>query len=294
MSTAVMPESRSVTALAKVEARRYARHPVFLVGLALWVLTSVISVNHELEDLYGQGVIPAFFLGVFGMVVGYRHTRSMERSAEAVETVPVPVTTRVAALLVAAAVPAVLGLVSGLLMVFVSDVKADWVYGTWGAGDRVAILLGQSVVTAAGGALLGIAAARWLRFPGAVVVAPVVVVTWVVVTNGWAASNQNATSWLIGRMLSPFAFFTTIDTDHPRHAIESWRGDPWFFLLWLVLLCVFAAVVALLKGAEGETRATLKRALAVVVVLALASCALAVLTGPDHATRRDVTGVSRI
>ena len=294
MATTTATSSR-VAALAKVEAKRYVRHPVFLVGAALWAVTTVMSVNHVLEDFYGQGVIPAFFLGVFGMVVGFRLTRAMERSAEAVASVPVPVSARVGALLTSVAVPAVLGAVSLLAMLAFADVKGDWVYGTWSASDRFAILLSQTVVAAVGGPLLGIACARWLRFPGAIVVAPVVVVTWVIVTNGFAASNQDATSWLVLRMLSPFAFFTTIDTDPGvPHAIESWRGDPWCFLIWAVLLCALAALVALLKGSEGEARTTLKRALVLVVVAAIASSALAVATGADHATKRDVHGVTRI
>jgi len=294
MATTTATSSR-VVALAKVEIGRYLRHPVFLLGAALWAVTTVMSVNHVLEDFYGQAVIPAFFLGVFGMVVGFRLTRSMERSAEAVATVPVPVTARVGALIASVAVPAVLGLASLLAMLALADVKGDWAYGTWSTGDRFAILLSQSVVAAVGGPLLGIACARWMRFAGAIVVAPVAVVTWVIVTNGYAASNQDATSWLAMRMFAPFAFFTTIDTDPGvPHAIESWRGDPWCFLVWTVLLCVVAAVVALLKGAEGTTRTALRRALAVVVVVALGSYALAVATGPDHATKRDIHGVTRV
>ena len=100
---------------------------------------------------------------------------------------------------------------------------------------------------------------------------------------------------MLGDTNSPFAFFTTLDTDPGKpHAVESWRGNPWFFLLWVLLLCAFAAVVALLKDAEGATAASLRRALVVVVVLALASFALAVVTGPDHASISSSTGTSRL
>jgi hypothetical protein len=278
-----------VTALAKAEMKRYARHPVFLVGAALWAFTSIISLNHTLEDFYGQAVIPAFFLGVFGIVVGFRLTRSMERAAEAVSTVPVPASARVRALLASTAVPALLGLVSCVAILSLSDVKGEWAYGTWSPSQRFAIILGQSLVAAVGGPLLGIAAACWLRFPGAVVVPLVVVVTWVVMANGYYASgHQDSTGWLATRLFSPFAFFTTLDTDGV-HRVESWRGNPWFYLAFLVLLCVLAALVALAKGGE---QSGLTRAVAAVVVAALACFALSVVTGQDRTTVRSPAGVS--
>lgn len=288
MTAVQMTGGPQVTALAKVEMKRYARHPVFLVGAVLWAITTVMSVNHTLEDFYGQGVIPGFFLGVFGIAVGFRLTRSMERAAEAVATVPIPASARVRALLASTAVPAVLGLLSCLAILGLSDVKGDWAYGTWTPSQRFAIVLGQSVVAAVGGPLLGIAAARWLRFPGAVVVPLVVVVTWVVMGNGYYASgHQDSTGWLAARLFSPFAFFTTLDTDG-THRVESWRGSPWYYLAFLVLLCVLAALVAL---AKDEPRA-LSRGIAAVVVAALACFALSVVTGPDRTTVRSPAGVS--
>jgi hypothetical protein len=282
-----------MSALAKVETLRYARHPVFLIGAALAAVITVVSVNHVTDDVYSPPVNTAFFLGVFGMIVGFRLTRSLERSAETMASAPVSVQERVGALLVACLLPAALGLVSGIAMLTLPDVKGDWVYGTWSGSDRAAIVLGQTALAALGGPLLGVAAARWLRFPGAVLVPVVAVVTWVIVANGWSASNQDSTGWLVARLFSPFAFFTTLDTDGV-HSVESWRGDPWWFLLWLVGLCVIAALVALLKGAEGTTRTTLKRLLVAAVVVALGALTLSVTTGPDHATVHAPKGVSRI
>jgi hypothetical protein len=284
-----------IRALAVVEAKRYALHPVFLVGLVLNAVVLSMALTHHRDSIYEPAVGPAFLLGVFGMVVGYRLARSLERTAEAIASTPVDVGQRVAALCLACLLPATIGLLSGVAILVFGQQNGDWGYGTWAGHERVAIILGQTAVASLGGPLLGIATARWLRFPGAVVVAPLVVVTWAIVTNGWTASNQDSTGWLVTRMLSPFAFFHTLDTDTGRpHAVESWRGDPWFFLLWLLLLCAFAAVVAMLKGAQGDTRDRLRRVLGGVVVVALASCALAVVTGPDQATYRDVNGISRI
>lgn len=291
MTTQLEPGSR-VTAMAKVEALRYARHPVFLVGAVLAVVVTVASVNHPTDDVYTPPTNTAFFLGVFGMVVGFRLARSSERSAEAIASAPLSAQERVGALQLACLLPAALGLLSGIALLVLPDVKGSWVYGTWPAHQRVAIVLGQTAVASLGGPLLGIAAARWLRFPGAVVVAPVVVVTWVVVLNARSAWDPSSTGWLAARLLSPFALFHALDTDPGKpHAVESWRGNPWFFLLWLVLLCAAAALLALLKDSEPATRDRLRRLLLVVVVAALAGYALAVATGPDHVTVRDVNGV---
>ena len=288
------PVSDRTGALAGMELRRYARHPVFLIGAVATAITTVMSVAKVTDDIYGPPVIPAFFLGVFGMVVGFRLTRSLERSAEAMTSAPVSMQTRIRALLLACLLPGALGLCAGIAMLTVPDAEGSWVYGTWAGHERLAIVLGQTAVASLGGPLLGIAAARWLRFPGAVVVPIVAVVTWVIVGNGWSASNQDSTGWLIARLFSPFAFFTTLNTDHGPHRVESWRGEPWFFLVWLVLLCVATAIVALLKGAEGDARTSLRRALAITVVAALASLTLAVTTGSDHATERSPAGVTRI
>ena len=292
--TTTMAGSR-VGALAKVEVRRYATHPVFLVGAVLWAVTTAIGVHNTKDDVYSPPMSAAVFLGLFGVVVGFRLTRSLERSAEAVDVMPASLQERVGALLLAALLPGALGLVSAVVCLTVPDVAGDWVYGTWSGGERAAIVLAMAAGSALGGPLLGVMAARWLRFPGAVVVPVVAVSAWGIVGNGWTANNQNSLGWLMVRLFSPFAFFTTLDTDTgTTHAVESWRGNPWFFLLWVLLLCAFAAVVALLKDADGETAASLRRALVVVVVLALASFALAVAAGPDHASLTSPTGTTRL
>jgi hypothetical protein len=283
-----------VGALAKVEVRRYATHPVFLAGAVLWAVTTAIGVHSATDDVYSPPMSAAVFLGLFGVVVGFRLTRSLERAAEAVDVAPASLQERVGALLLASLLPGALGLVSAVVCLTVPNAAGDWVYGTWSDGERAAIVLAMAAGAALGGPLLGVMAARWLRFPGAVVVPVVAVTAWGIVGNGWTANNQDSLGWLLVRLFSPFAFFTTLDTDGGTHRVESWRGNPWFFLLWVLLLCAFAAVVALLKDAEGDTAAALRRALVVVVVLALASFALAVATGPDHASLSTPTGTTRL
>ena len=296
MTTLTSTGSSRVMALARVEARRYLRHPVFLIGALLWAVATAIGIKSTHDDYYAPPMSAAVFLGLFGIVVGFRLTRSLERAAEAVDAAPASMQERVAALLLASVVPGALGIVSAVAMLTLPDVDGDWVYGTWTAADRVAIFFAMAAVCSFGGPLLGVASARWLRFPGAVVVPIVTTVAWVIIGNGWTANNQSSTGWLLARLFSPFSFFTTLDDATPgrQHAVESWRGNPWFYLAWVVLLCAVAAIVALLKGAEGAGRSALVRALAVVVVAALAAFTLAVTTGPDHPTLRSPQGVSRL
>jgi hypothetical protein len=61
--------------LARIEATRYARDPLFLLGLLLGILTSA-GERGPIELDYQ--VIPAFFIGVFGIVVAARLTTSTD------------------------------------------------------------------------------------------------------------------------------------------------------------------------------------------------------------------------
>jgi hypothetical protein len=288
------PATGRLGALARVEALRYARHPVFLIGTALCLLVTWSTMSSPTEDYYTAPMFVAFFLGVFGMVVGFRLTRSLERSAEAIDPAPVSVQQRVGALIAACLLPGAVGLALTLALLVGLDAKADWVLGTWSSVERLPIFLGMGAVSSVGGPLLGVAAARWLRFPGAVVVPVVTVVGWVFLVNGYTSAHQDSTLALVGRMLSPFAFWATQDTQDGPHRVETWRGNPWAHLAVVVLLCVVAALVALLRDAEGPVRETLRKALVVTVLLAVAAVGLAVVTGEDHTTVRSSTGTTGI
>ena len=85
--------SRSaVGPLAVLEARRFARHPLFLVGVALLVLSTAPELFADPVNvgLMGQPIVPAMTLGVFGLVVAARLTRSSQRSLETLGAHPVP------------------------------------------------------------------------------------------------------------------------------------------------------------------------------------------------------------
>jgi hypothetical protein len=104
VSTSVMPvpagtaERSGIWPLARLEAVRYARHPVFLVGLLFGVLAGAGERGPIELDFQ---VIPAFFIGVFGIVIAARLTRSTDRSGPIVDAAPASQTKRTAALCLA-------------------------------------------------------------------------------------------------------------------------------------------------------------------------------------------------
>ena len=287
MSTAVLPASRSVSALAALEARRLAKHPAFLIGAVATV--GLLAVSDRTMDYYNVAIIPAFFVGLFGMVATFRLTRSMEKLEEAVGTTPAGVQDRVRALCLATAIPGALGVLSFVTVLVHNTSAPDWAIGSWSSTDRAVIFLGEIVVACVGGPLLGIAAARWLRLPGAIAALVVGTLFVVLLGEGFADSKPQAAWATTVRMLSPWTQFTSVNSEQSK--LACWPGSPWFHLGWTVALCALAVLGALLKGAEGDQRQRLFRTGLVVGVVGLAFVALAVTTGPEP-TLHTPAGVS--
>jgi hypothetical protein len=288
MSTAVMPASRSVTALAKVEMLRLAKHPVFVIGFTANAYFLATALGRS-EDYYNPAIIPAFFIGVFGMIAMFRLTRSTEKLEDAVGSTPAGIQDRVRALCAAAVLPGLVGVASFVVLLVGSEAAAPWAYGTFDSADRVGIFLSEVVVACVGGPLLGVAAARWLRFPGAVVVPVIAMLFVVLLGEGMSDAHPQATWSTALRMVSPWTQFTTVNTTDDR--LGSWSGQPWFYLAWTVALCALAVLGALLKGAEAEQRRRLLNLGLGVGVVGLVFVVLAVALGPD-ATLRTSEGVS--
>ncbi len=272
--------------LAGVEARRFARHPLFLAGVATCVIPTVTAANDANSDvLGGDGFFPALLVGVVSMVVAYQLTRSTRRSAEALHAVPTAATTRTGALCLACVVPAAAGVLwlAVKLIAIHRWPPQPWMFGTFGLGDRFAILAGESVLACLGAPLLGVAAGRWLRIRGGAVLLVAGVTGWV--TAGFAVA-LNSTGGLLAtglRLSTPFTVFLTSGKGY--RSLDSWTGSPWWYLLWLVALCGLATIAALLHGATGGTRTRLLRVGALFVIVGLLAYGLAVTGG----LRRTVT-----
>ncbi len=191
------PRAQTLRTLAGVEARRYARHPLFLIGVALLIYVTATGSNGGLDVRSGAStVIPAFFLGVLGVFVAHGLTRSTAPSTDAVNAAPTNSVTRTAALCLACLVPGA-----------VAVAWVTWTYvamSIWPAAETVAISTAEqafvyaaAVVYAVGGPLVGVLVGRWTRFPGAGLLAAVGLVGWSVLAAGaaWRCRRPGSATW---------------------------------------------------------------------------------------------------
>jgi hypothetical protein len=269
-------------ALAAREMRRFVLNPVFLFGVAIIVAAFWVGPRAGGTKDTGFNSVTtmiAIFLGGFGIMATFGLTRSMRASEPVVDVTPVTLPARTAALCAVAIVPFACGCLTLLAFLQVHPVGGP-AYEPFSPPARMAVLVGQIVVPALGGPLLGVALGRWVRFPGAAFVLCLLLWAWVSVVTILSESHPDSTPAVVLRLFAPFAFFT-----HTRNAggVTAWHGPPWFFLGWQLALCAIAVLVALLRGAEGPVRARIIRALAIAGAAALILLVLAGAGGFTHA-----------
>lgn len=280
---AVRTSSRTLWPLARLEALRYARHPLFLVGLVLGIVTSAGERGPIELDYH---VIPSFFIGVFGIIVAARLTATTRRSQTVLDAAPVSSTTRTAACCLACGVPAAAGVVLVLVhRIFVlSDPIPDWQYGTYGGLDRVAITILVPVIACAGGPLLGVLVARWMRFTGAALITVVAVLLWSELTAYLPPKSSLDPASPFARtlhMVTPYTAFgqRNDDSTTPLRFVQSYTGSPIWFAVWTLALCGLAVTAAMWPGARGRARGLVGRTFVIVAVCASAALTLAIVTG---------------
>ena len=265
-------------ALAARELRRFVVNPVLLFAVVMSLWTASTDQAEVVLNL-AVSPYPAIFLGGFGMMATYWLTRSMRASEPVVGVTPVTQPVRTAALCAVAIVPFGCGCLALLRFVQLIPVSSP-LYGPFSPSARVAVLVGQIVMPALGGPLLGVALGRWVRFPGAAFVLFLLIYGWVSLVTILSMSHANSALVAVLRLFAPFAFFTyTGDTHSAGFAVTAWRGSPWFFIGWQLALCAIAVLVALLRGAEGRVRTRIIRALGIAGVAALILLVLAALGG---------------
>ena len=270
--------------LVRYEALRLLRHPLFVVAVLLFLLVAVTTPFSEYADAdhptpresnLDWPVLPAFTLGLGGLVAMNRITSSVGRAGDVLRAAPVPEPRRSLALCLACVVPMLIAL-AGATYVFVFWMVDPPIHSeSWGELSTVELvaLMGEGVLCALGGPLLGVLVARWWRWPTAAAVTCVLLILW----SGLSIIPDHHRLLTINHVASPFTLVAA-------------NGEQWSFLLggsvlwrvpYLVGLCALAAIGACAHGSEGELRRRLARAAVVVGMLTVTALLLAGLTGTE-------------
>jgi hypothetical protein len=282
MSSLSMPASGIAghRAMAVIEARRMARHPVFVLGVALGFVVLglyVVLVDDEtgVPVVLTLPLLGAFYIGLASVIAAALLTRSTEVAVEAVATAPGTEARRTLALAAAGIPPFLAGLVfSGALVVAAKVIGVaphEWWFGTLPGWQVWSIVL-VCPVACLDGALLGVLTGRWLHFRGA---PAVVVVALIVVTLLGQAPllDTSSSEW---RLWVPWAIFHTGDNADGTQTLIA--GNPAAYLGYLLALGALAVLGAMWHDRTARTP-RFRVLVAAVVAAALAFFVLAATTG---------------
>ena len=267
-------------AMAVIEARRMARHPVFVLGAALGFVVLglyVVLVGDEtgVPVALTLPLLGAFYIGLPSVIAAALLTRSTEVAVEAVATAPGTEARRTLALAAAGIPPFLAGLVfSGALVVaakVIGVAPQEWWFGTMPDWQVWSIVLACPVVCL-DGALLGLLAGRWLRFRGA----SAMVVVALIVVSLLGADPFLETSSSEWRLWVPWAIFHTGDNADGTQTLIA--GNPAAYLGYLLALGALAVLGAMWHDRTARTR-RFRILVAAVAAAALVFFVLAATTG---------------
>jgi hypothetical protein len=273
--------SAALRALAALEAKRYVRSPLFLIGTALLVWSTIVATgdfvkNAPVNDPGDLAFFPAFLLGLLGVLIGYQLARSIEASGEALGAGPSDGVRRTAALCLACLVPGAVALLWAGWIAVALAVQGIPLSAAISPSERGALLL-SGVVCAVGGPLFGVLVARWAHFPGAGLIAVVVLAGWSLLATVSLALPPSRSGTLL-HVSAPFTAW--VSADGPRAPAWVAGGSPGWHLAYLILLCSLAVTAASLPGTTGYRRRRILRLLGLLAVVTIGCLALAVLPDP--------------
>jgi hypothetical protein len=263
--------------LALIHTQRFACHPLFLAGLAGLVIEAgaVLNDPQTYQSVSGN-VAPAVLVGFVGLIVAYRLSRDEEAAIAVLPSAPVGSTTRTLALVAACSLPAAVGTVWAAVQLAVWSVNHldPVVVDAHGWPDIVAIAIAGSAVACFGGPVLGVVVARWTRFPGAGVLAGVLVMLLTGLGLGIAMTFPGTTPahWFANGL--PWTMWE-LDDGGIFGGLRP--GHPIGHLVYAIGLCGLGVAAAVVKDAEGDDRTTWMRRGAWFGAITVAG---AIVTGP--------------
>ncbi len=249
------PTRSTLTVLARQEIRNYLRSRLFLFTAALMVAADVVMLFDLDGDPTSSGaymLLPALLLGVFGMAVMFGLTRRSDQAAEAAGAVAVPERTRTLALAAATVVPFTVAFVSFVIAVVTWYVypPASYVVPPGIPNAFVhAQQFGGGVLSAVGGPLLGLLLARYLPKRGVTVVASVLLILATVYLQGggpiFTAEQRYRVFWV-------WTYFVTQRRLGGEWHMGTYAGNPFLWVLYLIVLCALGVVVAVHHDPEAD------------------------------------------
>lgn len=233
-------------AISRVECRLWLSNPWFAVGVAFWVMITVLfgwvwagpegGVEGGWRDWFV--LLPVMAHPLVGMtVVGAHHavTRGRREGAEEIfGACPTSETTRTAGHLAAGWVPALTSLAFVVTMTGLLAVRTPRIYGSLNGADLAAVF--AAVVLGACGSALGVALGRWAPWR---LVPIVVVVALVPIITG--LGNIGEPHWSNARQLSSWPRY-------PNHDLLFTDPPVWWHLAWLTGLGLLMAWLALVHA----------------------------------------------
>jgi hypothetical protein len=243
-SVTAAPRTARLAPLIGREARRLARHPV------LWLVPVIVTVTSALDTAsegrnagywYGTIFIAVAFFGPMFVLFAANLVASSARRSRAEEMLnvtPTSDTRRAWAMSLGVALPlAATGAIGAGGMALIDSLT------TIRSGDvQTAGELAQLPFILAGAGLLGVLAARWLPFPGGVLLMFIVATLGGLVVFG----RWNAGYW-----------WMWWSTGWPVEGRTPVPGEPWLHVAYLAGLCACATVAVVYRHRTQWPRLTL-------------------------------------
>ena len=278
---------RALWTVSRYEALRLVRHPVFAVASLFYLYGAVATPfssyanadypapAHGTESNLDWSMMPAFLLGLAGLIAMNRITSSAGRSEEVLHAAPMSEPRRTLAFCLACLVPTTLALL-GAIYVYVAWMVDPPVHTeNWGefTNAELAAVMACGVLAALGGSLLGVVTARWWQWPTAGAVTAVLLILWTFV----GLINDTHPLLTLNHLAAPYTLVSSNGDEWSWHLGGSWLWR----VPYLAGLCGLAVIAACAHGSDGELRRRQVRWAIALGVLTLAMLLIGTFTGPE-------------